>query len=255
MTTLAAVLVASLFGSLHCAGMCGPLAAFAVGGSQRRTSGMRVGVHLAYHGGRLTTYGLLGAIAGLVGAALDLGGTLVGLSRIAAVLAGTGMIAVGLIAVLRSMGGSWPQLPVPGGLQRWVLAGQRVALHWGPLPRAAAIGLLTAFLPCGWLYAFVIIAGGTGSLAAGAAVMIAFWLGTVPVLASLGVGLETLTGVLGRRLPLVTALVLVVLGLLTLADRMGAARDVFAARAATGTTLPQQVDAADEELPPCCRQN
>ena len=156
--------------------------------------------------------------------------------------------------MLRLGGRRWPQLPVPGVLQRWVLAGQRAVFRWGPLPRATGMGLLTAFLPCGWLYAFVIIAGGTGSFAAGAAVMIAFWLGTVPVLASLGVGLQTLTGLFGRRLPLVTALVLVFLGLLTLADRMGAARDVFAPRAAAaGTTLPQQVDAA-AELPPCCRQ-
>ena len=104
MATLIAILVASLFGSLHCAGMCGPLVAFAVGGADIQSNSVRVLLHAMYHGGRLVSYALIGAVCGLLGAALDLGGAMAGLHRIASLLAGGMMIAVGIIAVLHYKG-------------------------------------------------------------------------------------------------------------------------------------------------------
>ena len=50
--------------------------------------------------------------------------------------------------------------------------------------------------------------------------MIAFWLGSVPALLLAGVGVQTLARLLGRRLPLVTALAIVVLGVVTLVLRV-----------------------------------
>ncbi|HEX5063917.1 MAG TPA: sulfite exporter TauE/SafE family protein [Kofleriaceae bacterium] len=85
--------------------------------------------------------------------------------------------------------------------------------------RSYLIGTLTGLLPCGWLWAFVIAAAGTGSIAGGAAAMFAFWLGTVPAM----VGLLRVTGpVLARiraRMPAITAVALIVLGFGTLALR------------------------------------
>lgn len=85
--------------------------------------------------------------------------------------------------------------------------------------RSYLIGTLTGLLPCGWLWAFVIAAAGTGSVVAGSAVMFAFWLGTVPAM----VGLLRVTGpVLSRiraRMPAVTAVALIIVGLGTLALR------------------------------------
>ena len=165
MAALIAVLLASLFGSLHCAGMCGPLVAFAVGTPETRSYAQRAVLQIAYHGGRLATYALVGAICGVLGAALDLGGSLLGLQRVAAVLAGAMMIAVGVLALLRYRGVTLPHVGLPAFLQRLVVVGQRAAVGLRPLPRALAIGLLTALLPCGWLYAFAIIAAGAGSAA------------------------------------------------------------------------------------------
>ena len=129
----------------------------------------------------------------------------------AALLAGGMMIAVGVAAVLRAVGVRLPQLPLPGLIQRLVLTGQRAAFALRPLPRALCIGLLTAFLPCGWLYLFASEGAGNGSPLRGALFMIAFWLGSVPALVLVGVGVQTLARLLGRRLPLVTALAIVVL--------------------------------------------
>lgn len=85
--------------------------------------------------------------------------------------------------------------------------------------RSYAIGSLTGLLPCGWLWAFVIAAAGTGSPIRGGLTMFVFWLGTVPAM----VGLLRVTGpLLARvraRMPAITAVALIAIGLGTLALR------------------------------------
>lgn len=258
MATLVAVLMLSLFGSLHCAGMCGALVAFAVGTTEPRSTASRALLQLAYHGGRAVSYALVGGVSGLLGAALDFGGSLVGLQRAACILAGGMMVLVGVAAALRYAGWRLPHLALPGWLQRPLRRGQRVAIELPPLPRALTIGLLTALLPCGWLYAFAFVAAGAGSVAWGAAIMLAFWLGTVPILVSLGTAVQTLTGVVGRRLPLATALLIVVLGLGAIAGRWAVSGEVWELPRdlTTGTDVTQQLQAIQaEDVPPCCRQH
>lgn len=264
MTALvSAVLVASLLGSTHCAGMCGAFLAFAVAGPEASGSGgpastrslvaNRARLHAAYNGGRLLTYLILGALAGLLGAALDLGGAAVGLQRVAAALAGAMMIVFGGAALLRASGVRLQKLPVPGALQRFAIRGHRAAASLPPILRAAAVGLLTTLLPCGWLYAFVITAAGTGAPERGALVMGVFWLGTLPVMIGLGVGLQTLTGALRRHLPLATSLLIVAVGMWTLAGRLRLPPMWPSGNVPEGTEA--SVDAASQLDPseaPCC---
>jgi len=193
----------------------------------------------------------------LMGAALDLGGSLVGLHRVAAILAGGMMVLVGIGVLLRYSGFRLPQWPANTIVQRFVQSGQRAAIGLRPIPRALVIGLLTAFLPCGWLYAFAINAAGTGGAAWGAAVMVAFWLGTIPVLASLGIGVQALTGTLGRQAPLVTALAIVVLGLCTLAGRMAIPTHAFERPVTSDPNADtlQQVESIRASKPSCCHDD
>jgi sulfite exporter TauE/SafE len=79
--------------------------------------------------------------------------------------------------------------------------------------------LLSGFLPCGWLWAFVVTAAGTGGALKGAAVMTAFWAGTVPALVAVGVGAQLVSAPLRRHVPAVTAILLVVLGLYAILGR------------------------------------
>jgi sulfite exporter TauE/SafE len=104
------------------------------------------------------------------------------------------------------------------------------------------------------LYAFALIAAGTGSAAWGAAIMAAFWLGTVPVLASVGAGVQALTGTLGRRLPLVTAVAIVLLGLYTLAGRAVMPAGAFEHRIpwSSNADTQEKLDALGHSEPPCC---
>jgi len=85
--------------------------------------------------------------------------------------------------------------------------------------RAWLIGLLTGLLPCGWLWAFVVSAAGTATPWAGAGVMVVFWLGTLPAMTgALALGGPAIEHI-RRRLPVISALVLIALGLATLAAR------------------------------------
>ena len=252
LTLVVTVLVASLVGSLHCAGMCGAFVAFCMGDCAR-TPGAHLAVQTAYHGGRLTTYSLLGAVAGALGAALDLGGAVFGLQRVAMIGAGLAMVAFGVIAILRQRGVRIPRAPIPAPLRTIVARGQRVAMNRSPVVRAGIIGLLTTFLPCGWLYAFAIIAAGTGNAATGALTMAVFWLGTVPILASIGVGVQTLAGPLKRVIPTLSALAMVIVGVTSLFGRFNL--PALAADGATPTTLAEAQAAAEhvgEEPLPCC---
>jgi len=213
---VATVFVASLTGSLHCAGMCGAFVMFSVG-AERRGSWLR---QAAYHGGRLLTYALLGAAAGWVGSAIDVGSAAFGVRRGAMILAGVAMIGFGVVSLLRAFGVRIGSVRVPEPLGRWYRRGYAAAQSLPGAARAFVIGLLSTLLPCGWLYAFVVTAAGTGSVAAGALTMAVFWVGTLPVLAAVGFGVQRLAGPLGRRLPALAAVAIIVVGLAALLGRL-----------------------------------
>jgi sulfite exporter TauE/SafE len=246
-TLLTTVFVASLLGSLHCVGMCGGFVAF-YSGADGSGGARRLLSHAAYSGGRLVAYSILGLAAGAVGAALDLAGSLAGVQRIAAVAAGAVMIVWGVLALLQIGGvkifrhGS--SSAVAGWLRRGIsLVGQRP-----PVVRATVVGLLSGVLPCGWLWAFVVTAAGTGSAVRGVWVMVAFWAGTVPVLLALGLGAQILSVPLRRHIPAVTAVILVALGLYAIIGRPTTATAAITKHrhAAEGS-----VPSADDP-PPCC---
>ena len=214
-TLLASVLLASLLGSPHCAGMCGGFVAFYAGGDGRG----RWAPHLAYNLGRLCSYTALGLLAGAIGSGVDRVAALAGLGRIAAVLAGGVMIVWGGSTLLAAAGARLPQAPAPVALRRWLVGALHAARELPATERALVMGLVTTLIPCGWLYAFVAVAGGTAQPLAGAVVMALFWLGTLPVMAGLGLLAQSALGPLRRRLPLLTAGLLVAVGLLTVAGK------------------------------------
>lgn len=246
---ITAVFLASLLGSMHCAGMCGAFLAFAVTTADKTDVRAKARLNAAYNLGRLVTYVILGAISGMVGAAVDMGGSALGVQRTAAALAGSMMIVVGMIAVARASGFRLPHAPLPAGLRTMVSRGHRAAMNLPPTARAATIGLLTTLLPCGWLYAFAITAAGTASPLMGALTMAIFWLGTLPIMIGLGVSLQSLTGALRRRLPLVTSLLIVIVGLFTVAGRL--TLPAFAATGAADASI-ERVNTLSNEPPPCC---
>jgi len=236
---LAGIVATSVAGSVHCLAMCGPLVGLHGGAATTHLA-------LTHSLGRLTTYVAFGAIAGAVGSAVDLAGRVGNIQRAATLFAAGLIAAVGiaqlvqLLARRRRARKDDMQLNCISSNASNGYTSRRdtasTSLHRTPAPSAFAsalvrirprtaakrsylIGTLTGLLPCGWLWAFVIAAAGTASIAGGAAVMLAFWLGTVPAM----VGLLRVTGpLLARiraRMPAITAVALIVLGLGTLALR------------------------------------
>lgn len=245
---LLTILLASLAGSLHCAGMCGGLVA-AYAGADAARGLARGGAHLAYNAGRLASYAALGAGAGLAGRTLDLAGSLAGVQRVALLAAGALVVLFGLHALVTALGGPAPRLRAPLFLQRTLGAALRVAGRWPAPLRAGAIGLLTALLPCGWLYAFVVAAAGTGSALYGALAMAVFWLGTLPVMAAVGLGLQALAGPLRRRVPLACAIALTLAGLATVLARVPV---LSVPVPAVPATVAEAQAHAHDAVPACC---
>jgi sulfite exporter TauE/SafE len=200
---LPAIAASSLLGSLHCVAMCGPLVGLA---------GARTMKLAAMHAlGRLVTYTALGVGAGAVGRAIDLAGALGTVQRAATLVAGLAIIAWGVVALVRGKAAAGRGTLFRTGLVH--IRSRRAAA------RAWLVGVLTGLLPCGWLWAFVISAAGTADPWSGAAVMAAFWLGTVPAMVGvLGVAAPLIDRV-RARIPAITAVVLIALGLGTLALR------------------------------------
>ncbi len=206
---------ASVLGSVHCAAMCGPFATL-VSGSATAT-GTRARLQIAYQAGRLLSYTALGAVAGGAGKALDLAGAAAGLGELAAIAAGALLVLWGLSAMLETQGIRWLTLrrALPPFVTQFI-ASLRERPSTG---RAVALGLATALLPCGWLYAFALAAAGTASPIQGASVMLALWLGNAPMLLGVGFVFGSALQRLRRHVPVLSAALIFCIGLGTIVTR------------------------------------
>ncbi|MGB0670196.1 MAG: sulfite exporter TauE/SafE family protein [Rhodospirillales bacterium] len=192
---IGSLFVAGLVGSAsHCIGMCGPFVLTqclarleAKPASEMREFDRLAGAALVpYHLGRMTTYALLGALAGAFA------GLLIQAPELKWVSAGLLLAAAAFFLgyALKRMGrlkarASAKEGPVSRLLGR--IAGPLFArpLGW----RGYGLGIVLGFLPCGLLWGALAAAAASGEALAGAFAMMAFTLGTVPAL-----GLVALAG-------------------------------------------------------------
>lgn len=248
-----AVVTASVLGSMHCVGMCGPLAIWAGGGGEPISRSKLVASTSLYHLGRLTTYSLAGCIAGWIGSVIDSGGNTLGIQVAAARVVGGIMISIGIWKLwsMWAPGKSARQL-APSGIGK-VLVKLRPYIFRLPIAgRGFATGLLTTLLPCGWLYLFALIAAGTGSPLRGTVVMAAFWLGSVPALVALVAGVRVLSVRYARLIPALAALMLIFAGCFTASGRGFAGFESLDALQSSGSSI-EQVEQADQKVLPCCQ--
>jgi sulfite exporter TauE/SafE len=238
-----AIFLASLLGSLHCASMCGPFAAFALMRDAKRGPWL---LQALYHGGRLLAYATLGAIAGTFGATLDFGGSLLGIGRVAGVVTGALLVALGARRILAIFGLRVPTFPGTQQVGRLVGRAQQAAMRGEPVARSLGTGICTALLPCGWLYAFVAMAAGSGRALAGVFLMFVFWTGTVPILAGIGTGVRELLARTGRALQVATAVLVMALGIVSIAGRWS----IAVAQVTGGQSGPTK-PLSPPEHPPC----
>lgn len=239
-----AVFLASVLGSLHCVGMCGGFVVMLFGSAAPED---RRSVMVGYHGGRLLSYSVLGALAGGAGSLVDLGSSLAGAQSLAMPLAAASVVVFATVTLLRRGGWRIRLVRPPAWWSAAVRKLQSTAMKLPSGRRAFALGLLTTLLPCGWLYAFAFTAAGTGHPVAGAALMAVFWAGTVPLLAAAGLGVQKLAGPLAARVPGVACVVLIAVGLASLAGRLPLEAEVIAQRVeARAAESEASADAAAE---------
>jgi uncharacterized protein len=185
--------LAGLAGSFHCIGMCGGIvAALAMTrGSQPFAS--RLGSQLCYNLGRITTYTLLGALAGLIGSSLDFA-ALRSFSFWFVIGANLFVVLVGLSSALGLSALNLSSLEGRGA--RYFAAPLKRVIGADSTLAAFPLGLLLGLLPCGLVYAPLMAAAASGGPGHGAATMAALGLGTIPVLLLFGTASSAVSGVL-----------------------------------------------------------
>lgn len=163
-----------LFGSLHCIGMCGPIAIALPTGLPKR--GTILLSRIWYNLGRILTYSIIGIIAGLFGDLIRLGG----FQRVLSITLGV----VILVAVL--LPSRFTRQVIPSilmfGPSNWIKR-QWSKLFKRPTQRSLfVIGVLNGFLPCGLVYAAMAAAAVEGGTGSAVIYMAAFGLGTFPLM-------------------------------------------------------------------------
>ncbi|MEE4789129.1 sulfite exporter TauE/SafE family protein [Pseudomonas alliivorans] len=209
---LLSALVLGLLGGGHCLGMCGGLMGALILAIPREQRTRRLRLMMAYNLGRIISYAIAGFFSGLVGWAVANSPGATTLRVIAALL----LIAMGLY-----LAGWW------SGLTRIERLGRGIWRHLQPfatrllpissMPSALLLGALWGWLPCGLVYSTLLWAASQGNAIDSALLMLAFGLGTWPVLLATGLAAERTTALLRKRSVRAAGGVLVILfGLWTL---------------------------------------
>jgi len=209
---LSSALILGLLGGGHCLGMCGGLMGALTLAIPPEQRGRRVRLLLAYNLGRVLSYASAGLLLGLAGWALA-GSPLATAMRVVAALL---LITMGLY-----LAGWWSGLTRIEGLGRGLWRHiQPVATRLLPVssvPRALLLGALWGWLPCGLVYSTLLWAASQGSAINSALLMLAFGIGTWPILLATGLAAERSNALLRRRGVRVAGGLLVILfGLWTL---------------------------------------
>ena len=162
------------FGSLHCIGMCGPIAiALPVPNSSNLSF---LTGRILYNLGRVITYSFLGAVLGLIGSKIALAGA----QQIISIV--LGVIIIIAVLLPQKYKNYFVQLPLIQKLAQPLKKNIGILFSKGTFSAMFLIGILNGFLPCGLVYVALAGSIASGNSISGAAVMILFGLGTVPAM-------------------------------------------------------------------------
>ncbi|WP_313201878.1 sulfite exporter TauE/SafE family protein [Pseudomonas sp.] len=203
---LGSALVLGLLGGGHCLGMCGGLMGALTLAIPPEQRGRRLRLLMAYNLGRILSYACAGLLLGLAGWALASSPAAMALRMVAALL----LIAMGLY-----LAGWWSGLTrieaLGRGLWRHIQPAASRLMPVSSVPRALLLGALWGWLPCGLVYSTLLWAASQGNAGYSAALMLAFGLGTWPILLATGLAAERVNAVLRRRSVRMAGGVLVIL--------------------------------------------
>ena len=206
-------LLFGLISSLHCIGMCGPIAMMLP--VSRNNPAKKVIQIMLYHAGRLTSYGTLGFLFGLLGKGLYLAG----LQQRISIVVGVLMIAIAIIPekIFAKYNFSRP-------IYKFI---SKVKSNLGnqfkrKSPDALfTIGLLNGLLPCGLVYAALFGAIAMQNVGLGIVYMVLYGLGTIPLMSAVVYVANFLSFPFRNKLQKAVPFVTVVIGILFVLRGMG----------------------------------
>lgn len=173
--TLAMAFATGLFGALHCLGMCGGLAG---GFFVQRQVQPRLAPQFIYHASRLFIYALLGMAGAWAGRSLAQTGLTGKAQGILMMGAGLLILVLGLRMILARP--RRPALAPTGGLEVRLEPMTRPPRPWSPL----LFGTLNGLIPCSLVFSIALKAAATGDPGRAGLLMLAFGLGTLPMMAA-----------------------------------------------------------------------
>jgi uncharacterized protein len=186
-----AALLMGLFSSLHCIGMCGSIIGtltLSLGPELRNNKTRLFGIVLNYNLGRIISYGLAGALVGILESFLSLPFTQGQAHRLLQLVSAVIMTGAGLY-----LGGWFPRFAYIEklGTRFWKIIEPfgRKLIPVKSRTQALMFGMIWGWLPCGLIYTALALAATTGNIVHSAITMFAFGLGTLP--AVMGVGIIT----------------------------------------------------------------
>lgn len=194
-----AVLIASLMGSMHCVSMCSPIAIIVKN---------RKGNLFLYHTGRLLSYIVLGILAGFLGDSfLNNGYHYI---TVFSVIALSFFLIYSGYRILGKKNFHW-ELP------SWITSILYIPMKWAfkrnRYVMSMVVGIVNGFIPCGWVYLFVIGAVAIADPYYGALLISFFWLGTVPALTVFSVFSDKLIGSFPGKAYKIAGVVLILTGI------------------------------------------
>ncbi|WP_242086721.1 sulfite exporter TauE/SafE family protein [Aestuariivivens sediminis] len=210
---LASAFILGLLGSLHCVGMCGPIAfMLPVDHSSALKKIIQISI---YHLGRLLAYGIIGLLFGFIGKGLYLFGYQQQLSI------GIGIAMILFIIVPKKIKNNYT---VSGPIYR-LISKIKSALGKSIKSKTSdtflTIGFLNGFLPCGLVYMAVFAAMAPGNSLSGGLYMVLFGLGTIPLMTTVIYFTQFLKGSARQHIQKLIPVFVVIIGLLFVMRGLG----------------------------------
>lgn len=167
--------ILGLFGSLHCVGMCGPIAFMLP--VNRKHRWLQLAQVVSYHIGRLVSYATLGMLFGMLGKSFYFFGFQQQISIIVGVIM---IVSIMAPAVIKRFSISKPIFAYTQKIQNRL--GKELKKKKNNT--FFTLGFLNGLLPCGLVYMAIFAALTTSTVTEGMLYMLLFGVGTIPLMTS-----------------------------------------------------------------------
>jgi len=231
---LSSALVLGLLGSLHCLGMCGPIAFMLP--LDRENNVKKTTQLFIYHAGRLLAYGIIGVLFGLLGKGLSLFGIQQKLSI------GIGALMIVLVLIpARYLNGHKLLSPIYSIIGK-VKSKLGAELKKKTPDTFLTIGFLNGFLPCGLVYMALLGAVAMGNALEGGLYMMIFGLGTVPLMSLVVYSKGMLSSSIKFRIQKLIPVFVVIIGILFIIRGLGLGIPYISPKAAPADSVTATIE-------------